>query len=275
MLHFNRGLWLALTLLIVVAFCQPAIADDDAENKLGGPWERAAIMAGAFLVNMDSTLDLGTSGVSGRVDGEDALGLDENPIAWRIDALWRITKRHRLDFFYYDLSRDGDKVIGVEIDDPANGVIPIGTRTETKFDFILAKLTWAYAFYVDERMQFSAGLGAYVLSVDFKLEAEGFGKVEDTDFTYPLPAFRLGADFAITDTIFLRQHVDFFYLAYKDFTGNIVDLGVNLDWNFWKYAGVGIGYNFMYMNASKDKDDFLSEIEVSYGGLLLYGKLYF
>jgi hypothetical protein len=73
----------------------------------------------------------------------------------------------------------------------------------------------------------------------------------------------------------LRQHVDFFYLAYKDFTGNIVDLGVNLDWNFWKYAGIGIGYNFMYIEASQNKDDFLSEVQMSYGGLLLYGKLYF
>lgn len=273
MLHFKRGLWFALTFLMVVVLCQPAIAYEDTDKK-DGPWETAAITVGYFFTNVDSNLNLGTTGVQGRVDGEDVLGLDDNPQVWRIDAFWRITNRNRIDFMYYDLSRDGRKTIGVEIDDPNNGTIPIGTETKTKFDFRLAKLTWAFAFFKDERIEISGGLGAYILSVDFKLSADG-DKIEDTDFTYPLPAFRLGAAFAITDTVMLRQSVDWFYLAYKDFTGNIVDIGVNLDWNFWKYAGIGIGYNFMYMEASQNKDDFLSEIDMTYNGLLLYGKLYF
>jgi hypothetical protein len=54
------------------------------------------------------------------------------------------------------------------------------------------------------------------------------------------------------------------------------DLNVGLEYNFWKYAGVGLGYNFVSMNISKDDSDaFLSEIDMSYGGLLLYTKLYF
>lgn len=124
-------------------------------------------------------------------------------------------------------------------------------------------------------MEIYGGLGAYILSIRFKLRAEGFGEVENTNFTYPLPVFRLGASFAITDKFILRQHVDFFYLSYKDYQGNLVDLGVNLDWNFWKYAGIGLGYNFMGMEASKDKDDYFSTIRQNYGGLMLYGKLYF
>ena len=274
MLHLKRGLWFALTFLMVVVLCQPAIAYEDKEKKKDGPWETAAIMVGAFFANVDSRLDLGTEALSGSVDGEDALGLDDNPLVWRIDAFWRITKRNRLDFMYYDLSRDGRKTIGVTIDDPEGGTIPIGTESKTKFDFRLAKVSWAYAFYKDDRMEFAGGLGAYILSVDFKLEADG-KKIEDTAFTYPLPAFTLRGAFAITDKFMLRQNVDWFYLAYKDFTGNIVDIGINLDYDFWKYCGIGIGYNFMYMEASKNKDDFLSEIKMSYGGLLLYGKLYF
>ena len=272
--HFKRCLWFVVSFLMVVMLCQPAVAYEDTDKK-DGPWEKAAIMVGAFIANVDSNLDLGTSAVAGTIDGEDALGLEDNPIAWRVDGFWRITKRHRIDFLYYNLNRDGDKFIGVQIDDGSGGTIPLGTRTETKFDFQLWKLSYAYAFFKDERIEIAGGLGAYILDVDFKLEADGIGKVEDTAFTYPLPVFGLRAAFALTDQFMLRQHVDFFYLAYKDFTGNVVDLGVNLDWSFYKYAGVGIGYNFMYMKASQNKDDFLSEVEMSYGGLLLYGKIYF
>jgi hypothetical protein len=54
------------------------------------------------------------------------------------------------------------------------------------------------------------------------------------------------------------------------------DLNVALEYNFWKYAGVGLGYNFVGMDISKDGNDTgLSEIDMSYGGLLLYAKLYF
>jgi hypothetical protein len=55
-----------------------------------------------------------------------------------------------------------------------------------------------------------------------------------------------------------------------------IDLNVGLEYNFWKYAGVGLGYNFVSMNISKDgSDSGLNEIDMSYGGLLLYAKLYF
>ena len=41
-------------------------------------------------------------------------------------------------------------------------------------------------------------------------------------------------------------------------------------------AGVGLGYNFVSMDISKDDDDaFLNEIDRSYGELWLYVKLYY
>jgi hypothetical protein len=67
-----------------------------------------------------------------------------------------------------------------------------------------------------------------------------------------------------------------FYLNIGEYTGRWIDLNVSLEYNFWKYAGVGLGYNFVSMDISKDSDNaFLSQIDMSYGGLLLYAKLYF
>ena len=55
-----------------------------------------------------------------------------------------------------------------------------------------------------------------------------------------------------------------------------VDLNVALEYNFWKYAGVGLGNNFVGMDISKNGDDNgLTEIDMSYGGLLLFAKIYF
>jgi len=56
----------------------------------------------------------------------------------------------------------------------------------------------------------------------------------------------------------------------------LVDLAVALEWNALKYLGLGIGYNFVAMGLKySGSDDFLDEIDMSYGGVQLFGKLYF
>jgi hypothetical protein len=118
-------------------------------------------------------------------------------------------------------------------------------------------------------------LGAF-MDVKFEIKAEGEGKIEDSEYIIPLPVLGLRANFALSPKWFLRQSIDVFYLNIGEYTGSWVDLNVGLEYNFWKYAGVGLGYNFVGMDISKDGNDTgLSEIDMTYGGLLLYAKLYF
>lgn len=281
MLHFNRCLQLFLTFLMVLVLCQPVLAHDEAKkNKkdhADEPWETAALYLGAFMTFMDTSYTLGTGGVSGKVDGEDALGLDETMTVFRVDAFWRITRRNRVDFTYYDLSRDHSKSTRFRIPDGKGGTIPVGTHTDTQADFRLYKLTYGYSFFKSEDVDLAAGLGVYVGDVDFKLQAKGFGKVNETQITVPVPAVNLQSSIAITPKWILQQQVNFFYLEIGEYTGKILDLNIKLDYNFWKYCGVGLGINFVYINYAEDKggDEFLTEVEATYGGLLLYGKLYF
>jgi len=281
MLLFKRWLRPFLALFILVLFCQPAIAADNAEKKKKDyseePWETAALYLGAFITIMDTNFDVGSGGLSAEVNGEDALNLDENPVAFRVDAFWRITRRNRVDFMYYDLSRDADASVSANIPDGEGGRIPFGTKTDTKNDFRLYKFSYAYSFFKNEHADLAAGLGVFVVDVDFKLEAKGFGKVAETKITVPIPAFNLKATFAITPKWMLYQHLDLFYLEVDKYAGKILDLGFNLDYNFWKYGGVGIGFDLVYLDYAEDKggDSFLVEVEQFYAGLFLYAKFHF
>ena len=275
----RKCMHLFLAVFLLAVFYQPLFAAEDKGKKKNEdysdePWETAGVYLGGYFATVDSRLSLGLAGVGARVDAEDALGLDDEVSVFRGDAFWRITRRNRMDFLYYDLSRDSKGFLGVEIPDGEGGTIPIGTPSRTKYDFRLFKATWAYSFFKDHRFDLAAGLGVYVLDVDFKLEAGG-DKVEDTAFTLPLPVIALKGSFALTPKWILRQHVDWFYVEVGDYTGNIVDAGVYLEYNIWKYLGAGLGYNSVYMKVSHDDDDFLSEIEMRYSGLQLYIKGYF
>lgn len=281
MLLFKGWLRPFLALFMVPLFCQPAIAADHAEKKKKDyskePWKTAALYLGAFMTVMDTNFSLGTGGLSGEVNGEDGLNLDENPVAFRVDAFWRITRRNRIDFLYYDLSRDASASTRENIPDGKGGTIPIGTNTDTKDDFRIYKLSYAYSFFKNEHADLAAGFGVFVVDVDFQLKAEGLGKVASTKLTVPIPAFNLKATFAITPKWMLYQHLDLFYLEVDKYAGKLVDLGFNLDYNFWKYGGVGMGADLVYLDYAEDKngDDFLLEVEQFYAGLFLYVKFHF
>jgi hypothetical protein len=65
-----------------------------------------------------------------------------------------------------------------------------------------------------------------------------------------------------------------------DYEGKLIDINIALEYNVWKHLGVGIGYNTVRIDISADGDDLLGDnlsggVEFDYGGLQLYGKIYF
>ena len=63
---------------------------------------------------------------------------EENYTVFRADALWRITRRNRVDFTYYAMNRDGTSELTVDIPDPGGGSFPAGTIVKTDFDMSAA-----------------------------------------------------------------------------------------------------------------------------------------
>ena len=152
----------------------------------------------------------------------------------------------------------------------------MGVKIDTVFDLAIVNASYGYSFYKNQYFDIALSGGLYAMDVNFKIKAKGEGKFEDSDYTIPLPVLGLRGNFALTPKWFLRQSIDVFYLNIGRYTGSRVDLNVGLEYNFWKYAGVGLGYNFVSMNISKDgSDSLLNEIDMSYGELLLYAKLYY
>ena len=270
----NVWTWL-LTFIIILTLSAPLVwAEEDYSNE---PWERAALYLGAFFVDADTDLQLGGD-LTVNIDGEDILGLDETYTAFRGDLFWRITRRNRIDFTYYALHRDGSEALVVDIPDGSGGTVSIGQGVKTQFDIDILRGSYAWSFFKDERFDLAIAAGLYGLKVDFEFETEGVvgGTRETTDFAFPLPVIGLRGNFALSDKWFIRQSFDFFYVKIDDYEGTLVDFLAAVEWNALKYLGLGVGYNYVLMNLEYDgSDDFLSEFDLRYGGLLAYAKIYF
>ena len=213
---------------------------------------------------------------------EDALGLESTTTVLRTDAYWRFTDnlKHRLEFTWFALRRNGNNTLArnIEID----GVtLPIGTQVESKFDFDIYKLGYSYSFFQDNRMDIAAGLGLFIAPINFELNATGLvTNYTAESLTAPLPVFTIRGDFAITPKLFLKNQIELFYLEYENYKGGIYDYKINLEYNWFKHVGVGVGLETFNLGLEAEGSDypgvdFVGQIGFRYTGAMLYAKFYF
>jgi hypothetical protein len=222
------------------------------------------------------------SGGASREEGnvEDALNLDSSLTVFRGDAFVRLgsSKRHRLDFSYYDLRRSATRTLEKDLEIGDN-TYPIGTTVDSSLDFQIIKGGYSYSLLQDNRVDIALGAGLFVIPINFEISAAGRRSTAES-ITAPLPFVHLRADVALTPKFFLRQTYEIFYLKVNTFEGSLFNGLIALEYNPWKYIGFGFGYNiFRVAFKAEGSDypyvDFTGKIQLNYGGLLLYARTWF
>ena len=269
---------------VLLLACQPALANE--LNSQEKPWKKFSVDAGVFLTTVDSSVRFGT-GLGVDIDVEKALDLDSTSTVFRADALWRFTqnRRHRLDFTWFSLRRDGNRRVVDDItfeDDDGNTItIPSGTSVEAFFDLDIYELAYTYSFFQDERIDLAAGIGIYVMPIDFGIKVSGLlDEEKEEKFTAPLPVFGLRMDVALTPQWFIRTGAQVFYVEIDDFKGSIMEFRTALEYNPWTHVGIGLGFDTLGIRLESENEDWPGidlegKIEFNYAGLLLYLRLFF
>jgi len=101
---------------------------------------------GSYFTDYDSEFVLSSSklGIGSNISFEDDLGLEESNTLVRLDGHYRFFAKHRMEFSYLDLSRDGSTVTTrpLIIDDT---FFRRGSTLHTTFDYQVLKLAYAYS----------------------------------------------------------------------------------------------------------------------------------
>jgi hypothetical protein len=239
------------------------------------PWERFTLNLGGGITFLKSDVRIGSESTGISVNVEDALGLDTDMVVLRAEGILRLgeSRRHRLDFGYFDLSRSGTKTTGRDIT-IGNTLYPTGTTVDTEFDLKLFKGAYSYSLVQDDRIDFGLGAGLYVAPVNFQVSNSVPGAREESSSTSPLPFLELHIDYALTPKLFLKQKLDLFYAEYKDFKGRLVDASIGLEYNIWKHFGLGLAFNIfsLHVEDKGDATNLKGSIDLAFSGLMLYGK---
>lgn len=284
MQRFSRQLLMLLTALTFLLMPQIGMTEEwDLEEK---PWEKFGANFGVFLSNMDTSFRIG-SGLNVNLDVEELLGLDTTTSVFRLDALWRFSKnrRHRLDFSWFSIRRDGERQIlqDITIGDGDDQIdINAGTKVNSFFNLDIFEMNYSYSFFQDERIDLAAGIGAYIMPLDFGLNVTGLVNEEGSaNFTAPLPVVGLRMDIALTPKWFIRTGGQVFYLEYDNFTGSLLKFKAAVEYNPWKHVGLGLGFDTLNVTVEADGDtdwpgiDLNGKVDFSYAGIQLYLRLFY
>jgi hypothetical protein len=269
-----------LILFQIIAICLSQISFAEESRPEDYPWERVIINLGGFTSAVDSGVRMGTPGVGLDIDFEDALGLDSSTNIFRLDGQIRVSKnkRHSIDFGYYDMRRENTRRLQKNID-WNNDTYLAGTVINSYFNLQIFQLGYDYSYFLDERIDLSAGIGVFVMPLEVGIQALSGGNSSE-DFTTPLPYLSLGFNFAITPKLFLKETIKIFYLKYDEFKGSMGNNTISLEYNFWKHIGIGLALDSMRINIKAQKEDypgadFIGEVTHNYSGLMLYMKMIF
>ena len=269
MARMFRGIWLAA----LTVSMQPAFAEQSS------PWEKWSLGLGGFAADLSNDVRIGTPGVGAEIDVEEALGLESSETVVRVDAAYRFgsSRRHRIDFTWFDLSREATRTLTDDINIDGT-IFPGGTTVDSVFDLAFYNVRYSYSFLQDDRVDFAGSVGLHVTDIGLAVSAAGIGTAGDA-VTAPLPLIGARLDVALTDKWYMRSSVEVMYVELDDFKGRISDILFAAEYRAWKNFAIGAGLNAVRMSLDVDDDssgvNFEGSFNSNFVGLLLYGKMIF
>ncbi len=265
--------------LIAVFFCACScvFADDSEEEHFQR--DKGQLRLGAFFVSDISTrvrIDSQNGPLGTTLDAEQDLGLRASETVPRINLTYRIKGKHRLDFGWFNLEREGLKVIDKEIKF-LNKTYPINAEIESFINTEIYKLNYTYLFFEHPKLSLGIGGGFHFSDISIGIKTHGTPGVieEEVGGLAPLPLLGFSFAYRIKPKLIFAMRADQFFLNYSKYSGSMVDLSLAVEWHAFRRVGFGFGWDRVSLDVRMDDDDLRGEFQNSYAGFLFYSAVYF
>jgi hypothetical protein len=278
-----------ILLLGLACVAMPVSAEEETEenSRRRGVSNRFLVAVGAYVVNFDTQarLDSSEGDIGTGIDLEDDLNLNRDQIDLRMDGVYRLGQRSRLDFGYLFLGRDSFNVLEEAIE-YGDINFDVGAEVATRFDTEVIRFGYNYAFVDRPRVVagFTAGLSTFIFDLGLFGEgtidgeedgAEGELVFEAQDLIAPVPMLGLHLVYSIAPRLAFRTQAYAFYLNTDDWVAQLSELKLGLDYYAWKNVGVGLGYDLVNMSYTDEDDAKEFKVSYKYDGLMAYVSFYF
>jgi hypothetical protein len=232
------------------------------------PPTRFDLKLGAFAPRLDTSLRLDSANgmVGVELDLEGGFNLSDFEVVPVVSADYWISKKHGLNLFAFDLSRNstGESTVEFRFGDkvfPAN--VPLSVRMDTQ----VIAFTYSYKFFNSAKRSFGLNAGFNVNRIDAGIATETGVSIEESgSVTAPLPVLGVNGHVVIAGKWHFYGTVGVFGLTYLDYSGVLSTLSAGFFHQTFKNVGFGIGYYGFRIRIDSENEDFLGRFEYSYAG---------
>ena len=239
-------------------------------------FDRYSLSLGVFITDRDGETQLNTPGTADGtpVDLENDLGLEQSSSVFRLDGYFRFNEKHRIDFSWFDLSREATKQIEKDITWEGT-LFPINATIKGDFDLAIYKLAYTWSFMRREKGYLGLTAGLYIADIAARLSSVNIADREGGDVTAPLPVIGLRGEYNLSEKWSLRASAEYFALEYGDFDGSLFDFYAGVDYRLFDHMALGLGYNNVRMDVDVTAADFDGSLDWNYDGALIFVKIDF
>ena len=260
-------------------------AADWFSQEFMNPYDETFILELGGIVNQfDTRLRLdGTTG-NGTSQGSDVNlennGLKKNLSSFEGAAMWRLYKRHRVDFDYYSVKRSGSRTYQTDIDIGGNDY-PLGATVGITNKYQLFQVDYRYSFIQHPEYEVAGVLGAYGGKLTFDVSAVGnagtlanaYNKSSST--TVPLPTIGLSWDWYPSRQVQISALAAGMKAKISDVDGRVALFGLGGDYMLARNFGLGLRYSYVDITADVTKDSFNGHFAWRANSVSAYAKLMF
>ena len=191
--------------------------------------------------------------------------------AW-LGGYYRFTPRHRIDFGWLGVDREGRRTIGRELDF-GDRTFVADTTVRSEIESSFASLAYTWSFHHTDDVELGVTLGATL--VEYSVALEGPNRREEEDVSGPLPTLGYRIDYAITPRWHLKAASDAFYFSDDEYDGSFDSTTFALEWWAARNVTVGLGLERRSVDATIDGDDWRGGLSDFYRSVRLYAGVRF
>jgi len=249
-----------------------------AEESSGRPKSGIDVIGGGFLASANTTvrLDSADGRIGTTLDFEDDLGIDDSDLLLFLGASWRFAHRHRLEFEWFELGRDGRRELQAEIRF-GEDVFNVGAEVNTFFDTDVFRVGYAYSFVRDDRKEVGLHVGVHITDLATGLRAkavlgenEALEGLEFAEVTAPLPVIGIQGVWQFARKWSLIGRAQIFRLEIDDYDGALNHLKVGVVHSTFKHVGFGFGFDYFEVDVDMEDPNFSGSVDFDYGGPIFF-----
>lgn len=260
-------------LLLTVSFFANAQEEQPQAEKKTAPWfvERFRITAGGFVPFSNTNIQVGLKGdIAGtEIDFEKDLGFNESQLTFLSNIQWRMSRRSRLNLYYYNIPRNSSHKINKEITFKGQ-TYTINSLIESYFNTAIYQVSYGYAIISKPKYEVGLLLGTHLIGGEVGLSIDGTSGIasgsEKFGFTAPLPDLGIWGGYAFNKHFAVNVDANYLSLSIDEFSGKIFAYNLLFIYRMLERLDVSVGMSGLNCDLGIARDNADATIKWSYNG---------